>query len=209
MEVANPSAWFLSERRGNVSGATVFAGVEGTRPLLVEFQALIAPASFAAPRRAVVGWDAARLAMVLAVLEARCGFSLAARDVYLNVAGGLKIAEPAADLAVAGALVSAAMDRPAPADAVLFGEIGLSGEVRSVGRIDARLRESAKLGFRRAIMPPRPRSDRNAGRADAGGERAASGDIASIEVRHVGDLLDLLGWEAAGAAPAARRLEVN
>jgi DNA repair protein RadA/Sms len=199
-EVANPSAWFLSERRGNVSGATVFAGIEGTRPLLVEFQALIAPASFAAPRRAVVGWDSARLAMILAVLEARCGFSLSARDVYLNVAGGLKIAEPAADLAVAGALISAAMDRAAPADAVLFGEIGLSGEVRSVGRIDARLREAAKLGFKRAIMPPRPRTDR----AAAGG-----GDIRIQEARHLRDLLDLLGWDEAVSGRALRRVEAG
>ena len=154
MEVANPSALFLSERQQNVSGAVVFAGMEGTRPLLVEVQALVAPSALATPRRAVVGWDSARLAMVLAVLDARCGLSLAGRDVYLNVAGGLKIGEPAADLAIAGAILSAVGNRPTPDGTVMFGEIGLSGEVRGVNQTPQRLKEANKLGFARAITPP-------------------------------------------------------
>jgi DNA repair protein RadA/Sms len=157
-EVANPSALFLSEREENVSGAAVFAGMEGTRPVLVEVQALVAPTAFSTPRRAVVGWDGGRLAMVLAVLEARCGLSFAGRDVYLNVAGGLRITEPAADLAMAAALVSARFDTPVSTDHVVFGEIGLGGEVRRVGHADARLREAAKLGFTGALMPKRKKA---------------------------------------------------
>lgn len=152
-EVANPSALFLAERRGEVSGAAVFAGMEGTRPVLVEIQALVSPTSYGTPRRAVVGWDSGRLAMVLAVLETRCGLAFGAADVYLNVAGGLRIAEPAADLAVASALVSALTDTPVPNETVVFGEIGLSGEVRAVGQTEARLKEAAKLGFTKAFAP--------------------------------------------------------
>lgn len=150
-EVPNPSALFLDGRGDTSSGAAVFAGLEGTRPVLTEIQALVAPAAFGTPRRAVVGWDSGRLAMVLAVLEARCGVSFAGKDVYLNVAGGLRINEPAADLAVAAAIASSAFDMPLPSDAVVFGEISLSGDVRPVGRSDARLKEAAKLGFGRAI----------------------------------------------------------
>ncbi len=155
-EVANPSELFLAERGGRqVSGAAVFAGLEGSRPLLVEIQALVCPSPLATPRRAVVGWDSGRLAMVLAVLEARCGMVLAGQEVYLNVAGGLRIAEPGADLAVAAALVSAASGNPVPEDHVIFGEIGLSGEVRPVGQQAVRLKEAQKLGFRGAYLPPR------------------------------------------------------
>ena len=159
-EVHNPSALFLSGRtapdgKGAPSGAAVFAGMEGTRPVLVEIQALVAVSSFATPRRAVVGWDTARLAMVTAVLEARCGLSLGARDVYLNVAGGLRISEPAADLAVAAALVSSLTNVPVAPDTVVFGEIGLGGEIRAVGHTDARLKEGAKLGFSNALAPAR------------------------------------------------------
>lgn len=154
MEVPNPSTLFLSERSGQVSGAVVFAGMEGTRPVLVEIQALVAPSSFGTPRRAVVGWDGGRLAMVLAVLETRSGCALSGQDVYLNVAGGLRITEPAADLAVAAALISAFRDTPFPSEAIVFGEIGLSGEVRAVSQRDARLKEAAKLGFREAFLPP-------------------------------------------------------
>ena len=150
-EVPNPSALFLDGRGNPASGASVFAGLEGTRPVLTEIQALVAPAAFGTPRRAVVGWDNSRLAMVLAVLEARCGVSFAGKDVYLNVAGGLRINEPAADLAVAAAIASSAFDIALPADSVIFGEISLSGDVRPVGRTDARLKEAAKLGFKRAI----------------------------------------------------------
>ncbi len=152
-EVANPSALFLGARSAPASGSVVFAGMEGTRPVLVEIQALVAPTAFGTPRRAVVGWDAGRLAMVMAVLETRCGLAFTGRDVYLNVAGGLKIAEPAADLAVAAALVSAILDVPLPASLVAFGEASLSGEVRPVGRTEARLKEAAKLGFRAALAP--------------------------------------------------------
>lgn len=150
-EVPNPSALFLDGRGDAASGASVFAGLEGTRPVLTEIQALVAPAAFGTPRRAVVGWDNSRLAMVLAVLEARCGVSFAGKDVYLNVAGGLRINEPAADLAVAAAIASSVFDIALPADCVVFGEISLSGDVRPVGRSDARLKEAAKLGFNRAI----------------------------------------------------------
>lgn len=152
-EVANPSALFLDGRGAAAPGTAVFAGMEGTRPVLTEIQALVAPAAFGTPRRAVVGWDSGRLAMVLAVLEARCGIGFGGKDVYLNVAGGLKIAEPAADLAVAAALVSSAFDVALPAEGVVFGEIALSGDVRPVGRAEARLKEAAKLGFTRALAP--------------------------------------------------------
>jgi DNA repair protein RadA/Sms len=152
-QVANPSALFLDGRGDAASGAAVFAGLEGTRPVLTEIQALVAPAAFGTPRRAVVGWDSSRLAMVLAVLEARCGVSFAGKDVYLNVAGGLRITEPAADLAVAAAIASSAFDIALPSDAVVYGEISLSGDVRPVGRADSRLKEAAKLGFGRAIAP--------------------------------------------------------
>jgi DNA repair protein RadA/Sms len=152
-EVTNPSALFLSNRTGQVSGAAVFAGMEGSRPLLVEIQALVAASTLATPRRAVVGWDSARLAMILAVLETRCNVVMHDKEVYLNVAGGLRINEPAADLAVAAALLSALTGIPVPEQAVFFGEIGLSGEVRQVGRADARLKESEKLGFKRSVTP--------------------------------------------------------
>jgi len=155
-EVANPSALFLGERGARAPGAVVFAGVEGTRPLLCEIQALVASSSLGTPRRAVVGWDSARLAMVLAVLEARAGVSMAGMDVYLNVAGGLRISEPAADLAVAAALMSALTDAPLPPEAVIFGEISLSGAVRPVSQAEARLKEAVKLGFSAAYAPPGP-----------------------------------------------------
>jgi len=152
-EVKNPSALFLNTAGERAAGAAVFAGIEGSRPVLVEFQALVAPSAYGTPRRAVVGWDSGRLAMILAVLEARCGLGFGDRDVYLNVAGGLRISEPAADLAAAAALVSSALDQALPQDCVVFGEISLSGEVRPVSRMDARLKEAAKLGFRRALSP--------------------------------------------------------
>jgi DNA repair protein RadA/Sms len=152
-EVANPSELFLSERDLGAPGTAVFAGVEGSRPLLVEIQALVAPTSLGTPRRAVVGWDQSRLSMVLAVLEAHCGLRLSGHDVYLNVAGGLRIQEPAADLAAAAALVSSLAHAPLPADAVYFGEVSLSGAVRPVTQAAARLKEAQKLGFARAVVP--------------------------------------------------------
>jgi DNA repair protein RadA/Sms len=155
-QVSNPSALFLGEGKDRAPGAAVFAGIEGSRPVLVEIQALVAPSAYGTPRRAVVGWDSGRLAMVLAVLEARCGLGLGDKDVYLNIAGGLRINEPAADLAAAAALISSAVDQPLPQGCVVFGEIGLSGEVRAVGRAEARLREAAKLGFDQALCAPLP-----------------------------------------------------
>ena len=152
-QVINPSALFLNEGGERAAGAAVFAGIEGSRPVLVEFQALVAPSAYGTPRRAVVGWDSGRLAMVLAVLESRCGLAFDNKDVYLNVAGGLRITEPAADLAAAAALASSALDEALPQDCVVFGEVSLSGEVRPVGRAETRLKEAAKLGFRRALAP--------------------------------------------------------
>ena len=187
VEVANPSALFLADRRGEISGAAVFAGMEGTRPVLVEVQALVGPSGFGTPRRAVVGWDSGRLAMVLAVLETRCGLVFGSSDVYLNVAGGLRITEPAADLAVAAALVSSLTGRPVPSESVVFGEIGLSGEVRPVGQTDARLKEATKLGFTRALLPARRRTT---GRG-ASGERDSA--IERHEIGRLADLVQLFG----------------
>jgi DNA repair protein RadA/Sms len=158
-EVSNPSELFLSERDLGAPGTAVFAGIEGTRPLLVEIQALVAPSALGTPRRAVVGWDNSRLSMLLAVLEAHCGVRLAGHDVYLNVAGGLRIVEPAADLAAAAALVSSLANAPLPADAVYFGEVSLSGAVRPVAQAAARLKEAQKLGFARAVAPEAARAE--------------------------------------------------
>ena len=153
-EVGNPSSLFLTSRDESVTGTVVFPALEGTRPVLVEIQALVVRlASGATPRRAVVGWDSGRLAMILAVLEARCGLSFSTSEVYLNIAGGYRVQDPAADLAVAAALVSALSERPVAADAVAFGEIALSGEVRPVAHGALRLKEAGKLGFTRALAP--------------------------------------------------------
>ena len=184
MEVANPSELFLGEHEGDISGASVFAGIEGSRPVLVEIQALTAPTSFGTPRRAVVGWDSSRLAMVLAVLEARCGVLTGNHDVYLNVAGGLRITEPAADLAVATALVSSLTGRPAPPKTVIFGEIGLSGEVRQVGQPEQRLREASKLGFTRALTPVPGRKGTKAPATPAG--------LTVTKIKHLDDLVAIL-----------------
>ena len=179
-EVPNPSALFLGDHEDDISGAAVFAGLEGTRPVLVEIQALVAPSPLATPRRAVVGWDGARLAMLMAVLDTRCGLALGGNDVYLNVAGGLRISEPAADLAVAAALVSSVTGEPLPSTTVVFGEVGLSGEVRQVSQADIRLREAAKLGFTRALTPRRKRGD-------------PAGAIAVHEITRLQDMVDLFG----------------
>ncbi len=152
-EVMNPSALFLGERATAAPGSAVFAGIEGTRPVLVEFQALVATTSLGTPRRAVVGWDQSRLSMILAVLESRCAVSFAGRDVYLNVAGGLRVSEPAADLAAAAALISALSDEALPANTVHFGEVSLSGAIRPVPQADLRLKEAEKLGFLQAVVP--------------------------------------------------------
>ena len=185
LEVPNPSALFLADRRGDTSGAVVFAGLEGTRPVLVEIQALVAPTSYGTPRRAVVGWDSARLAMILAVLEARCGIAFGTSDVYLNVAGGLRIAEPAADLAVAAALLSSLTGEPVPSECVVFGEIGLSGEVRRVSQPDLRIKEAVKLGFTQAIMP----------QTDNTRKTSTEVPLRRTELRTLGELLPLFQTE--------------
>ena len=188
-EVPNPSALFLGERDGDSNGSAVFAGIEGTRPVLVEIQALVAQSALGTPRRAVVGWDSGRLSMVLAVLDARCGLSLGGQDVYLNVAGGLRINEPAADLSVAGALVSSITGTPLPADCVIFGEISLSGAIRPVSQTEARLKEAEKLGFKRAILP-----------AFAARQRPSTG----LELIEVSDLAGLVAKLTVGAKPRIR-----
>jgi DNA repair protein RadA/Sms len=186
VEVPNPSALFLAERRGHIAGSAVFAGIEGTRPVLLEVQALLSPKSGdSAPRRAVVGWDSSRLNMLLAVLEARCGMKLHGMDVHLNIAGGLRVLEPGADLAVAAALVSAATGRPTHAGAVYFGEVGLSGEVRQVAQVDARLKEAQKLGFDAAFLPRRI--------ARSHTRLVAPEGLHLNEIGHLGDLVALFG----------------
>jgi DNA repair protein RadA/Sms len=189
-EVDNPSELFLSERELGSAGTAVFAGIEGTRPLLVEIQALVAPTSLGTPRRAVVGWDPSRLSMILAVLEAHCGVRLSGHDVYLNVAGGLRIQEPAADVAAAAALVSSLAHAPLPADAVYFGEVSLSGAVRPVAQTSARLKEAQKLGFARAIVPEAARNEAPEGFA-----------LATI-----GTLADLVADIARDGVPPLRRV---
>jgi DNA repair protein RadA/Sms len=212
VEVPNPSALFLAGRAasgpeegegeptgsstGQLSGSAVFAGMEGTRPVLVEVQALVAPAVLGTPRRAVVGWDGTRLAMITAVLDTRCGLSVGVNDIYLNVAGGLRIVEPAADLAVAAALVSALTETPVPTDTVIFGEIALSGDVRPVGHTEARLKEAAKLGFSGAWMPVR--HGKTAGRP-----RIAEAGLANVAIRHLSELVAQL---APRRPPRARGL---
>src|SRR5471030_2137305 len=178
-EVANPSELFLSERNSTSPGTAVFAGLEGTRPLLCEIQALVSPTAYGTPRRAVVGWDTGRLAMILAVLDARAGVGIGASDVYLNIAGGLKIGEPAADLAAAAALVSSFGGEPLPRDSVFFGEISLSGDIRPVPQAESRLKEAAKLGFKTAFVPA--------------GTKAEVAGLSLTEVTRVADLLVFAG----------------
>ncbi len=186
--VSDPSALFVGDRAARVPGSAIFVGIEGSRPMLVEIQALVSPSVLATPRRAVVGWDAGRMAMLLAVLETRCGLVTSGRDVYLNVAGGFRIQEPAADLAVAAAVISSLVGKPLPEDSVVFGEIGLAGEVRAVGQGEARLREAGRLGFVRAILPERM-------------ERPAV-DLEYLPIAKLGRLVNLLGADGPRAAGA-------
>jgi DNA repair protein RadA/Sms len=180
-EVQNPSRLFISSRETDAPGSAILAGMEGTRPVLTEVQALVSPSPLGTPRRAVVGFDSNRLAMILAVLEARAGLRIGAHDVYLNVAGGLKVREPAADLAAAAALVSSLHGAPLPAEAVLFGEIALSGAVRPVGQSEQRLKEAAKLGLTSAVI------------AGNGGELAAP---RHLWLKRVETVSDLVAWVA-------------
>lgn len=182
IEVTNPSALFLAQRHEDAAGSAVLAALEGTRPLLVEVQALVASSSLGSPRRAVLGWDQNRLAMIVAVLETRCGISLSGHDIFLNIAGGIRINEPAADLAVAAALMSALKNEALPADMVFFGEIGLAGEVRQVTQADIRLKESSKLGFEKAVIPPVSKKTAN-----------KNTPLQTNEISHVRELASLLG----------------
>jgi DNA repair protein RadA/Sms len=180
-EVANPSALFLDQRDKSATGSAVFAGMEGTRPVLCEIQALVSPSPLGTPRRAVVGWDSSRLSMVLAVLETRCGVRIGANDIYLSVAGGMKVNEPAADLAVAAALISSLVGAPLPQEAVFFGEISLAGGVRPVVHGALRIREAQKLGFKAAIT----------------GRLKAGDSVSGIRVSEYSELAELIGRIAA------------
>jgi DNA repair protein RadA/Sms len=184
VEVENPSALFLAQRQQDVPGSAVLAALEGTRPMLVEVQALVAPSPFGTPRRAVIGYDANRLSMILAVLETRCGVQMGVSDVYLNIAGGIRIAEPAADLAVAAAIMSAFSGSPIPPDMVFFGEIGLAGEIRQVSQPDTRIKEAAKLGFKRACLPKR--------KSPKAGEARRTDPLAVTEIDRLQALIDQL-----------------
>jgi DNA repair protein RadA/Sms len=188
-EVPNPSALFLAERRGNIAGSAVFAGLEGSRPVLMEVQALLAPNSGGSPRRSVIGWDSNRLSMLLAVLETRAGVRLNQTDVYLNIAGGLRVSEPAADLAVAAAIASAAFEQPTSPGTVYFGEVGLSGEVRQVAQAEARLKEAAKLGFDAAALPRRV--------AHGNRKLVAPEGLRLEEIGHIADLVARFAPESA------------
>jgi DNA repair protein RadA/Sms len=176
-QVTNPSALFLSDRDRPAPGSAVFAGIEGTRPMLTEIQALVAKSPLGTPRRTVVGLDSGRLSTILAVLESRCGIPFTGLDVFLNVAGGMRVSEPAADLAVAAALVSAREDVAIPPDMVLFGEISLSGALRPVTQTENRLKEASKLGFAQAVAPT----------------GSKLGDMTGMKVRQMSDLTGFVG----------------
>ena len=153
--MSNPSALFLAERPKDAPGSVVVPTMEGTRPILVELQALVSASGLAMPRRQALGIDPARLSLLSAVLEKKVGMRLYDRDVFVNVAGGIKVIEPAADLGVVAAMASSYQDRPVDPKAVFLGEVGLAGEVRGVSRLDVRLREASKLGFTTAVLPGR------------------------------------------------------
>lgn len=173
-EVSNPSQVFLAERRPGASGSAVVASIEGTRPLLLEVQALVAPTSYGVPQRSATGFDARRLQMLLAVLEKRGGLHVGQYDVFVNVAGGVRIDEPAADLGMAASIVSSLKDVPVDARSVAVGEIGLGGEIRAVSQMEKRIAEAAKLGFTRIVMPP---GAGRSGRVPAGLEMCEVGTV--------------------------------
>lgn len=158
-EVTNPSALFLSERSLEAPGSVVVASIEGSRPILVEVQALVTPTSLGMPRRQASGVDAGRLSLLVAVLEKRMGLAFGNQDIFVNVAGGVRLTEPAADLGLIAALTSSLLDQPVPGDTIIFGEVGLTGEVRTVGQTELRLKEGAKLGFQRAMIAPGPKDN--------------------------------------------------
>jgi DNA repair protein RadA/Sms len=179
--VPNPSRLFLAERAANAPGSAVLCTIEGSRPILVEVQALVSTATYGNARRTANGFDPNRLALLLAVLEKRAGLSLATDDVFVNVAGGMRVDEPAADLAVLAAVASSLRNRPIPSDVVVFGEIGLAGEIRATSHAPLRVREAAQLGFARTVLP-----DGNLAESDRPEGMAITG------VRHVSEALDAL-----------------
>ncbi len=186
-EVNNPSEIFLANYDRDTSGTSVFAGIEGTRPILVEVQALIAPSYMPSPRRAVVGWDLNRLAMIIAVLNSRFGLNLSDKEVYLNIVGGIEIKETAADLAIACALISASKDIAIPSSTIAVGEIGLTGEIRMISNLEARLKEASKLGFKNCIIPKA--NEKNKGFKAI--KETLSKDLTIKTVSHIRDLAEL------------------
>jgi DNA repair protein RadA/Sms len=180
-EVTNPSRLFMGSNERPTPGTAVFAGMEGTRPLLIEVQALVSPSPLGTPRRTTVGWDQNRLSMILAVLEARAGVQIGQNDVYLNVAGGLKVREPAADLAVAAALLSSLTGTVIPPGTAVFGEIALSGAIRPVGQTEARLKEAQKLGLKEAVVASMPEQP----------------GVKGLSIRPMETIMDLVAWSAA------------
>jgi DNA repair protein RadA/Sms len=152
-EVPNPSELFLAERPEDAAGSVVVPAIEGTRPILVEFQALVSGAAYGNPRRTAMGIDANRVSLLVAVLEKKVGYALLAQDIFVNVAGGVRLAEPAVDLGVIAALASSHLNRPVDKRTVMFGEVGLTGEVRAVSRPELRVKEAARLGFNRCLLP--------------------------------------------------------
>ena len=152
-EVANPSAIFLSERPGNVPGSAVTASMEGTRPILVELQALVSSTSFGNPRRTILGLDSNRVALLAAVIEKKIGMHLMGHDIFMNVAGGVKVDEPAIDMGIVAAIASSFLDRPISDATIVLGEVGLTGEVRAIGHIEIRVVEAKKMGFKRSLVP--------------------------------------------------------
>jgi DNA repair protein RadA/Sms len=180
-EVANPSAVFLSERPASAPGSVVTASMEGTRPILVEIQSLASGTSFGTPRRTILGLDSNRVALLAAVMEKKIGMHLMGYDIFMNVAGGVKVIEPAVDLAVVAAIASSFLDKPVAERTVIMGEVGLTGEVRAIGQADARISEAAKMGFNRCILP-----QGNLRRL------APAADVAAVGVESVADAVEAL-----------------
>ncbi|HPC85630.1 MAG TPA: DNA repair protein RadA [Smithellaceae bacterium] len=177
-EVPNPSAFFLAERPENAPGSVVLASLEGTRPILVEIQALVSASNLGMPRRTAIGVDHNRVSLLVAVLDKICGLHLGGSDIFLNVAGGVRVEEPAVDLAVVSAMASSFLDRPVDARTVILGEVGLTGEVRAVSQIETRVKEAERLGFKRCIVPKT--------------NIASLGKAAKMEIRTITSLKELL-----------------
>lgn len=195
-EVLNPSALFLADHQEDISGSAVYAGLEGSRPVLIEIQSLVSPSPYGTPRRAAVGWDQSRLSMILAVLETRCGISFAQKDVHLNVAGGLKIHEPAVDLAVCASLISSLTNKALPAQTVVFGEVGLGGEVRPAAQKEARLKEAAKLGFKATWCPVSSKKQKN-----------TSISIAQKEIKYLHELLSYFANTGSPSSSSGEKIQ--